>query len=65
MRLALLFMKNDIFHENDHNQKVVTASSLARVVEQLDTTGKMVKGQQLVARAWFDQDFKRRQVLGI
>jgi len=41
-------------------KKVVTASSLARVVEQLDSIGKMVKGQQLVARAWLDQDFKRR-----
>ena len=40
---------------------MVTAASLARVVEQLDSSGKMVKGQQLVAQAWIDKDFKTRQ----
>ena len=64
---------------------MVPAGSLARVVEQLDRSGKVfllasffirliffirlsfigvgkvVKGQQLVARAWLDNDFKARQ----
>jgi len=42
------------------NHQVVAAASLARVVEQLDTGGRMMKGQQLVARAWLDKDFKTR-----
>jgi len=41
-------------------QQVVSAASLSRVVDQLDSGGRMVKGQQLVARAWSDHDFKTR-----
>ena len=39
---------------------MVSANTLARVVEQLDSSGRMLKGQQLVARAWIDKDFKTR-----
>ena len=41
-------------------KEVVSANSLARAVEQLDSSGRMLKGQQLVARAWIDKDFKTR-----
>ena len=42
------------------DKKVLDRSKIREVVEKMDSTGKMLLGQQLVIKAWTDQEFKQR-----
>ena len=41
-------------------KKVLHINKIQEVVEKMDSTGKMLLGQQLVVKAWTDPEFKQR-----